>query len=239
MPTTADPRVLIIDADRNLAKAVADAFLRRGYETCITADGVEGLRKASTYNPDIIVMDTVLPGVDGFDVFRRLKTGERTRKIPVIVLTDRAEETDQIVGYVVGADDYVLKPCGPTLVVAKAAAVLRRTRAASRIPANAVSYAGILIDADGHRVTVDGRVVPLTIAEFRVLLALVRASGRAIRRDFLLDAMQSEDTDLRTVDAHISWLRYKLEAAGSSRDVIQTVRGIGYCLQQKVVACQA
>jgi two-component system phosphate regulon response regulator PhoB len=219
------PRILVIEDERPLADVLAYNLRREGYEVAVAHDGRDGLRKAQTARPDLVVLDLMLPVLDGLEVCRELRAGEQTRTVPILMLTARSEETDQVVGFSLGADDYVTKPFSVKVLVQRVKAVLRRAEGEPGA-VDAVEHAGVRVDRLRHRVTVDGREVGLTRMEFRLLECLVRQPGRAFTRPQLLDAALGGGTVVldRTVDVHVKSLRRKL----GRPDLIETVRGVGY-----------
>ncbi len=225
----AQPRILIVEDERGLTQSLAWYFQREGYETTVSHDGVEGLRKAQTLLPDLVLLDINLPGVDGLTVCRELRAGERTRAIPVIMLTAKSEETDQLVGYSMGADDYVTKPFSNKILMEKVKVQLRRAQAPAE-SGDVAEHLGVKVDRVRHRITHDGAELELTPTEFRLLECLVRQPGRAFTRHQLMDAAIGEGSIVleRTIDVHVKTLRKKLLDAGATLDLIETVRGVGY-----------
>jgi two-component system phosphate regulon response regulator PhoB len=223
--SAARPRILLIEDERGLTEALSWTFQREGYEILIARDGQEGLRRAQTQLPDLIILDIMLPGLNGLEVCRELRAGERTRDIPIIILSAKAEETDQVVGFSLGADDYVTKPFSPKVLLQRVKALQRRHSAASE-PGEIIEYGGVRIDRVRHRVFADRRELNLTPTEFRLLECLLRQPGRAFSRHQLMDAAIGEAAYVfeRTIDVHIKTLRRKLGNA----DMIETVRGVGY-----------
>jgi two-component system phosphate regulon response regulator PhoB len=225
VPGTGRLRVLVIEDERDLVHGLVYNLQREGYDTIVAHDGQEGLRKAQTLLPDLILLDIMLPTLSGTDVLRELRGGERTRDIPVIVISARAEETDQVVGFSLGADDYVTKPFSPRVLMERIKALQRRVEGAGE-PADVVEYLGVRIDRVRHRAYADDAELELTPTEFRLLECLLRQPGRAFTRHQLMDAAIGEGAIVleRTIDVHIKTLRRKLGAA----DLIETVRGHGY-----------
>ncbi|MFO0849697.1 MAG: response regulator transcription factor [Gemmataceae bacterium] len=223
------PRVLIIEDERGLVQTLTWYFTREGYETIAVGDGLDGLRKAQTILPDVVLLDIMLPGLDGLAVCRELKAGERTREIPVIMITAKSEEADQVLGYGMGADDYVTKPFSNKVMLAKVKALLRRVQGQAD-GGDVVEHAGVRIDRVRHRVSVAGEKVDLTPTEFRLLECLLRQPGRAFSRHQLMDAAIGEGQIVleRTIDVHVKTLRKKLTEAGGEPELIETVRGVGY-----------
>src|SRR5439155_25208498 len=198
---------------------------REGYEPIIVHDGQEGLRKAQMLLPDLILLDLMLPLLDGLSVCRELRAGERTRDIPILMLTAKAEETDQVVGFSMGADDYVTKPFSVKVLIQRLRALQRR-RDGGGEPVEVVEHLGVRIDRARHRAFVKGRELDLTPTEFRLLECMLRQPGRAFTRAQLMDAAIGEGAIVleRTIDVHVKTLRRKLGTA----DLIETVRGVGY-----------
>jgi two-component system phosphate regulon response regulator PhoB len=224
-PVTPRSRILVIEDERGLTEVLSYNLQREGYETIVAHDGQEGLRKAQTLLPDLILLDLMLPVMNGLEVCRELKAGERTRDIPILMLTAKAEETDQVVGFSLGADDYVVKPFGVKALMARIKALQRRRESADD-PAAVVEHLGVRIDRVKHRAYAEDRELNLTPTEFRLLECLLRQPGRAFSRHQLMDAAIGEGQIVleRTIDVHIKTLRKKLGDA----DLIETVRGVGY-----------
>src|SRR5205085_2117768 len=183
------------------------------------------LRKAQTLLPDLIILDLMLPILGGLEICRELRSGERTREIPIVILTAKAEETDQLVGFSMGADDYVTKPFSVKVLLQRIKALQRRIEGGAEA-SNLIEHAGVSVDRVRHRALVCGKEVDLTPTEFRLLESLLRQPGRAFTRHQLMDAAITEGAIVleRTIDVHIKALRRKL----GHPDLVQTVRGIGY-----------
>jgi two-component system phosphate regulon response regulator PhoB len=220
------PRILIIEDERALTDVLNYNFQREGYDTFVAHDGQEGLRKAQTLLPDLIVLDLMLPVLNGLEVCRELRAGERTHSIPILMLTAKAEETDQVVGFSLGADDYVTKPFSVKVLVQRIKALQRRHETTAET-AHVVEHLGVRIDRDRHQAYLDGQQLELTPTEFRLLECLVRQPGRAFARSQLMDAAIGEGALVleRTIDVHVKTLRRKL---GTACEMIETVRGLGY-----------
>jgi two-component system phosphate regulon response regulator PhoB len=230
VPVVARTRVLIIEDERDLTDVLSYNLQREGYETLVAHDGQEGLRKAQTLLPDLIILDLMLPALKGEEVCRELRAGERTRDIPIIILSAKAEETDQVVGFSLGADDYVTKPFSVKVLLHKIKALQRRLEGGKE-PVDVVEYLGVKIDRVRHRAYVQGRELDLTPTEFRLLECLLRQPGRAFTRHQLMDAGIGEGAVVleRTIDVHIKTLRRKL----GTNDLIETVRGVGYRFRER------
>jgi two-component system phosphate regulon response regulator PhoB len=225
VPAMARTRILIIEDERDLTEVLKYNLEREGYETLVAHDGHEGLRKAQTLLPDLILLDLMLPTLSGIDVCRELRAGERTRDIPIVILSAKAEEMDQVIGFSLGADDYVTKPFSVKVLLQRIKALQRRFDGGGE-PADVIEYLGVRIDRVRHRAFVEGRELDLTPTEFRLLECLLRQPGRAFTRHQLMDAAIGEGAIVleRTIDVHIKTLRRKLGTA----DLIETVRGVGY-----------
>jgi two-component system, OmpR family, phosphate regulon response regulator PhoB len=222
----ARPRILIIEDERGLTDVLTYNLQREGYDTVVAHDGQEGLRKAQMHLPDVILLDLMLPGLNGLDVCRELRAGERTRNVPIVMLTAKAEETDHVVGFSLGADDYVTKPFSVKVLLQRIKALQRRVDSGTDA-GDTIEQLGVRIDRVRHRATVEGTELDLTPTEFRLLECLLRQPGRAFSRPQLMDVAIGEGAIVleRTIDVHIKTLRKKL---GEKQDYIQTVRGVGY-----------
>jgi two-component system phosphate regulon response regulator PhoB len=218
-------RVLVVEDERDLAEVLEYNLRREGYETVLAHEGREGLRKAQMLLPDLVLLDLMLPGMPGEDVLRELRAGERTRDVPVIVITAKSEETDQVVGFSLGADDYVTKPFSVKVLLQRIKALQRR-REGTGEPTDLVEHLSVRIDRVRHRAFARDRELELTPTEFRLLECLLRQPGRAFTRHQLMDAAIGEGAIVleRTIDVHVKTLRRKLGDA----DLIETVRGVGY-----------
>jgi two-component system, OmpR family, response regulator ResD len=226
--------VLVVDDEPTIAEIVSRYLERAGYRTQVAADGVQALQAAASHPPDLVVLDLMLPGIDGLEVMRRLResrAGERER-VAVILLTAKGEEADRVIGLRLGADDYVVKPFSPAELVARVDAVLRRvdTSPAHELP---LELSDMSIDPAARRLCVRGEEVALTQREFDVLLFLARHPGQVFSRNQLMDAVwqYSFYTDTSTVTVHIRRLRAKIEADPAQPRHIQTVWGVGYRFQ--------
>jgi two-component system, OmpR family, alkaline phosphatase synthesis response regulator PhoP len=217
--------ILIIDDEKDLLELVRYNLEKEGFNAILTSDGRSGLEIAAKHTPDLIVLDIMMPGMDGLEVCNRLRADARTKRVPVIMLTARAAEADRVVGLEIGADDYVVKPFSPREFVARVKAVLRRTRSQEE-PPEVIRAGDVTIDLQRHEVTCGGKPVELTATEFRILQALAGRPGRVLSRDEIIDAAIGDDTNVfdRTIDVHITSIRRKLGGG----DQIETVRGFGY-----------
>lgn len=220
-------RVLIVDDERKLVQGLVSYFEQAGYATLTAYDGRTALETAMREQPDLIVLDLMLPEMDGLEVCRRLR---RDSAVPIIMLTARVEETDMLIGLELGADDYIAKPFSPREVLARARALLRRSSGAYAASANVLAIGAVQVDVARHRVQVDANDVELTPTEFALLVALMRNAGRPLSRSQLLDAAQGQAYEgyERTIDAHIKNLRRKIESDPTHPSHILTVFGVGY-----------
>lgn len=222
----AKTKVLVIEDDRSLAEVLSYNLKQAGYEVLTASDGQDGLLQAQLKTPDIVLLDLMLPVIDGLDVCRRLRADTSTRDVLIIMLTAKAEETDELVGFSLGADDYVAKPFSVKVLLERMKA-LRRRRSGEATPDEVTSRLGVTVDRRRHQALADGKPLQLTRSEFRLLDTLIRQPGRVFHRAELIDAALGEDTMVmeRTIDVHIRALRRKLDKYA---DVIETVRGVGY-----------
>ena len=223
----AKTKVLVVEDDRSLAEVLPYNLEQNGYEVYCAHDGQDGLNQARLQLPEIIVLDVMIPVLDGLEVCKMLRANPSTNDIPIVMLTAKSEETDQLVGFSVGADDYVVKPFSVKILLQRIKTILRRQERGKNVGLEVVDRSGIVVDRVKHRVTVQGRTLDLTPSEFRLLDTLIRQPGRAFGRNELIDAALGADTLVleRTIDVHIRSLRKKLDTMA---DTIQTVRGIGY-----------
>lgn len=219
-------RILIVEDDQSLAEIVGYNISQAGYEVIIARDGMDGLRQAQIKNPDLIILDLMLPVMDGLEVCRRLRSDSATADVIVLMLTAKSEETDEVVGFNVGADDYVTKPFSVKVLLERMKALLRR-RESKADDREIITSQGITVDGRRHKVIIDGSPLELTPSEFRLLNVMIRQPGRAFSRDELIDAALGENTIVleRTIDVHVRALRKKM---GVHAFVIETVRGVGY-----------
>jgi two-component system phosphate regulon response regulator PhoB len=219
-------RVLIIDDEADLVELVRYNLVKDGYQVVAAYDGVGGLRMALGAPPDLIILDLMMPGMDGLEVCRRLRRETPTKSVALIMLTAKTSEADRVVGLELGADDYVSKPFSPRELLARVRALLRRTNSDQESPV-VIRQAGLTIDLTRHEVIYHGRQFALTPTEFRMLHCLASRPGRVLTRDQIIAGVFEKQTTVfdRTIDVHIAALRKKLEEIG---DRIETVRSFGY-----------
>lgn len=216
-------KILVIDDEPSITNLVTAYLKPEAYEVHTAADGPSGLKAARAFKPDLIILDIMLPGMDGLELLSRLR---RESQVYVILLTARTEETDKIVGLSVGADDYVTKPFSPRELTARVKAALRRIQAAPGSETGILTFRHLWLDAGARRVKVDERPVELTAIEFDMLKALAENHGRVISREQLLEKVWGGEYfgEIRVVDVHLGHVRQKL----GREDLIATVRGVGY-----------
>jgi two-component system response regulator ResD len=221
--------VLVVDDEPTITDVVSRYLNRAGYATRVAADGPGALRIATEQRPDLVVLDLMLPGMDGLEVMRRLRERER---VSVILLTAKGEHTDRIMGLRLGADDYVVKPFSPAELVARVDAVLRRADHSPRVE-EPITFDGLELDPVARRVSVHGEEAQLTVREFDLLFHFMRHPGQVFSRDQLMDSVwgYSFYTDTSTVTVHVRRLRSKIEDDPSSPRWLQTVWGVGYRFQ--------
>ena len=218
-------RILVVEDEADLSDIIAFNLQRAGHTPIQARDGAEGLSLAKRERPDLLILDLMLPKMDGLEVARRLRAEPTTASIPIIMLTARADERDQLTGLATGADDYITKPFSIPVLMARVEAVLRRTGAAANMSVAAVGP--VKVDLDTHEVSVDDSEVRLTTTEFKLLTALMQADGRVLTRQELISRAMGPGirvTD-RAIDVHLAAVRKKL---GSHGGLIRTVRGVGY-----------
>ncbi|MCE2752890.1 MAG: response regulator [Pirellula sp.] len=220
-------KILVIEDDRAISEILVYNLDKAGYEVTLAIDGRDGVNQAQLKLPDIVLLDVMLPIIDGVEVCRRLRSKPETASAIIIMLTAKTEEADQLIGFSVGADDYVTKPFSVRVLMERIKALQRRKTAKVDDDNDVVTRAGITLDRRRYRVNVDGQLVELTKSEFRLLDTLIRQPGRAFDRTELIDSALGEDTLVleRTIDVHIRALRKKI---GPNADAIETVRGVGY-----------
>ena len=230
-------KILVIDDEQDLLDLVGYHLRKSGFTVISARNAADGLDLASRERPDLVLLDVMLPDVKGTDALKRLRSRPETARIPIVLLTACGDEIDRILGFELGADDYVVKPFSPRELVLRVSAMLKRAQeTAAQAPTgpdpggSVLVKSGILLDQDRFEVRAGGRAIPVTSLEFRILAYLMERAGRVITRDDFLERVWGRDvyvTD-RTVDVHIKRLRNKL---GANADRIQTIRGVGYRFQ--------
>jgi DNA-binding response OmpR family regulator len=222
--------VLVVEDERDVAELIRYNLGKEGYDVLLTGSGTDAVKQARDARPDIVLLDIMVPHLNGWEVCRRLKQDAETRQIPVIMVTGRTEEGDKVLGFEMGADDYVTKPFSPRELVARVRAVVRRGRGDGIDRKSHVRVGDLEIDRHRFEVRLKGRAVELTPKEFELLALLAASPGRVFGREELLDAVWGRDgfVEPRTVDVHVARLRAKFTAARLPEPGIETVRGVGY-----------
>ena len=223
-----DITVLVVDDEQRMRKLIKDFLMQKGYEILESADGEEALQvfEENQNKIKLILLDVMMPKLDGWSVLRQIR---QTSKVPIIMLTARGEEQDELFGFELGVDEYISKPFSPKILVARVEAILKRTSPTQK---EAKDYGGIVIDSEGRTVTVDGKELELSLREYELLKYLVDNENIALSRDKILNNVWNYDYygDSRTIDSHIKKIRHKL---GKKGKYIQTIRGIGYKFEVK------
>lgn len=223
-----DITVLIVDDESRMRKLIKDFLMQKNYKILEAEDGEEALRifQENEEKISVILLDVMMPKLDGWSVLRQIR---QTSKVPIIMLTARGEEQDELFGFELGVDEYISKPFSPKILVARVEALLKRTRAEEN---GTKDYGGIIIDSKGRTITVDGKQIEMSLREYELLKYLVDNKGIALSRDKILNNVWNYDYygDSRTIDSHIKKIRHKLGKKGKN---IQTIRGIGYKFEVK------
>ncbi|MDY0110330.1 MAG: response regulator transcription factor [Candidatus Krumholzibacteria bacterium] len=224
-----DELILVVEDEEDIQELLEYALTNAGFRVDVTDRGEEALELVDENNPDLVVLDLMLPGLDGLEVCRRLKQNDRTRHLPVIILTAKGEEEDIIAGFNAGADDYVNKPFSPKVLLARVAAVLRRSADSRPDVEGAVAYGEMRLHPGRFEVHVDGQPVTLTFTEFRILQFLLSRPGWVFSRNQIVKAVHGDDYPVtgRSIDVQVASLRKKL---GDAAQYITTIRGVGYKL---------
>lgn len=224
--------ILVVDDEADIGEMIETYLTDEGYKVTYTPNGNEAVRIAKTEQPDLVILDLMMPGIDGLEVCRQLRSDLATQQIIIIMLSAKADETDIVVGLKLGAKDYITKPVRPRVLLARIEAALRmRDEITSRKDADSISHYGISMHIGRRKVFVDGQPVELTVTEFGLLFFLIKRPGWVFSRSQIVEAVRGEDASVidRTVDVHIASLRKKLVHFGQ---FIETVRGIGYKLRE-------
>jgi len=221
-------KILIVEDDKKTASLIKLYLEREGFQIVIASDGQQALELAEQHRPVFVILDLMLPVLDGWEVCRRLR---QSFDVPILILTARGEEVDRVSGLTLGADDYVVKPFSPRELVARVKAILRRGRLEAPGQEKVLSFEELILDIEKHKVTLEGRPVLLTPHEFKLLQTLMAVPGKVFAREELLDRLYSRNEATvidRVVDVHVGKLRQKIEKDPSNPRYILTVRGIGY-----------
>jgi two-component system alkaline phosphatase synthesis response regulator PhoP len=227
-------RILLIEDEEDIASLIKLQAEMSGYKLHVEVDGVNGLRAVEREKPDLVILDVMLPGQNGFDVCRKIKGHPELKNIPVIILSAKGEELDVILGLELGADDYVIKPFSPKVLFSRIKAVLRRERETERAP-KVLAFGDFSLDVDRYLLKKNEKAITVTLSEFGILRRLLANRGKVLTRNQLLDDVHNDDSFIvdRNIDVHIASLRKKL---GPSFDWIETVRGIGYRFREEATA---
>jgi two-component system alkaline phosphatase synthesis response regulator PhoP len=230
MASTASKKILIVEDEKDILELVKLYLEKEGYRTSTAVTGLEGLKKVKAEHPDLIILDLMLAEMDGLEVCKRIRADSQTAMTPILMLTAKAEESDQIIGLELGADDYVTKPFSPKALVARVKALFRRLERTQE-EVSRYAYGPVVMDLARHEVTVNGRDVPLTAKEFGLLEHLLRNPGRVLTRDVLLNAVWGYEYygTTRTVDVHVRRLKQKIPLFN---DAIVSVKSLGYKLKE-------
>jgi len=224
----AKEKILVVDDEEHIRELIKFNLENNGFKVLCAEDGKEALRIAKEEVPQLVLLDLMLPEIDGYDVCKLIRRDNNISNMPIIMITAKTDELDKVLGLELGADDYITKPFSVRELIARVKAVLRRT-AVTKIDIS-YSFGNITVDFDKHEVTNNGKKIDLTLKEFELLEMLIKNKGRVMTRDFLLDKIWGYEYigETRTVDVHIRHLRQKIEEDDKNPEFIETIRGIGY-----------
>lgn len=225
-------RILLIEDEEDIAALIKLQADLSGYKLHVEVDGINGYQAVEREKPDLVILDIMLPGSNGFDVCRKIKSNSQLKKIPVIILSAKNEELDMILGLELGADDYVTKPFSPKVLFSRVKAILRRNRHPEKI-ARTLSFGEFILDVDRYLLKKSDQQITITLSEFGILKRLLMQRGKVLTRSQLLDDIHNDDAFIvdRNIDVHIAALRRKL---GPKFHWIETVRGVGYRLKEEI-----
>lgn len=226
-------KIIVIEDESDILELIEYNLMREGYTVLTSRNGDKGLQMVREQAPDLVLLDLMLPGLDGIEVCRRLKADPITRSVPILMVTAKGEESEVVLGLGVGADDYVIKPFSPKELMARVGAVLRRgPLKEEQGKGDRIVHQGLVIDAARHEVRVDSKPIPFTATEFRLLHFLASHPGRVFKRDQLLNRVIGENAFVhdRNIDVHVRSIRKKLD---NHRQLIETIRGVGYRFQDE------
>ena len=223
-------KIMVVDDEADIRELIKFNLEKEGFDVILVSDGESALVEARLRNPDLIILDVMLPGIDGVEVCFKLKSDSAYKSIPIVMLSAKSDESDQLVGLKIGADDYLVKPFSPKVLVAKVTAMLRRSdvvASSSKDEAPVIRLSGLFMNPNDFSVKYDEKPLKLTAVEYKILYFLARKPGRVYTRERIIEQVRGDDVIItgRTVDVHILSLRRKL---GDAADLIETVRGIGY-----------
>ena len=220
-------KIVVVEDEADILEVIDYNLSKEGFDVSSSTDGLEGLAFVQKEIPDLVLLDLMLPGMDGIEICRTLKADSATRSISIIMVTAKGEESDIVLGLGIGADDYVLKPFRPRELIARVKSVLRRGRLKEEVNEDIVSIDGMAIDCNRHEVRLEGKKINLTAMEFKLLHFLASHPGRVFTREHILNNVSSEDAYIidRNIDVHIRSIRKKLD---KQRDLIETIHRVGY-----------
>jgi len=226
----ANEKILIVDDEEHIVELLHFNLLNAGYEVLSANNGIDAVKIAKAEKPSLLLLDLMLPGMDGFDVCKEIKRDAEMKKTSIIMLTAKGEELDKILGLELGADDYITKPFSVRELLARVKAVLRRTSSFNETEDDVYNSENLKVDFERHEVYVNDRKVDLTLKEFELLQILIKNKGRILKRETLLDKIWGYEYigETRTVDVHIRYLRKKIEEDDKNPRFIETIRGVGY-----------
>lgn len=226
----AKEKILIVDDEEHIIELLKFNLLNAGYDVFTANDGVEAVKIARAEKPNLLLLDLMLPGIDGFDVCKEIKRDNEMKKTSIIMLTAKGEELDKILGLELGADDYITKPFSVRELLARVKAVLRRTNSFNEMDEDVYESKNLKVDFERHEVYVNNEKIDLTLKEFELLQILIKNKGKILKRETLLDKIWGYEYigETRTVDVHIRYLRKKIEEDDKNPKYIETIRGVGY-----------
>ncbi|NSB16429.1 winged helix-turn-helix domain-containing protein [Clostridium beijerinckii] len=226
----ANEKILIVDDEEHIIELLHFNLVNAGYEVLSANNGIDAVKIAKAEKPSLLLLDLMLPGMDGFDVCKEIKRDSEMKKTSIIMLTAKGEELDKILGLELGADDYITKPFSVRELLARVKAVLRRTSSFNEAEDDVYNSENLKVDFERHEVYVNDRKVDLTLKEFELLQILIKNKGRILKRETLLDKIWGYEYigETRTVDVHIRYLRKKIEEDDKNPRFIETIRGVGY-----------
>ena len=233
MRQVANQKIIVVEDEADILEVLEFNLAQDGFDVLCSQEGEKGLELIRREKPDLVLLDLMLPDLDGLEICRRLKSDAATQDIPIVMVTAKGKESDIVLGLGLGADDYITKPFNVGELIARVKAVLRRAAAAREgAPVKQIVCQGIAIDADKHEVLVDGQLAELTVTEFRVLYTLASSPGRVFTRDQLMEQAMGDEVIVldRNIDVHIGAVRKKL---GRYRDLVETVWGVGYRFREQ------
>ena len=228
---TTTKHIVVVEDEADLAELLAYNLRREGYETDVCRDGNSGLRRILETLPDLAILDIMLPQLNGLQIARQLRTNPKTAQTPILMLTAKAEEADEVAGLQIGADDYVTKPFSMKVLMARVETIFRRGRTTEPGTLDAVELGGVKADLSTHEVFAKGDPIKLTLTEFRIIVALMRGRGKVLSRADLMYTAMGPDVlvTTRTIDVHVAAIRKKLKMCGAK---IRTIRGVGYLFDE-------